>query len=94
MHNEKIFQRIIDQTGATGINSDDPRFAQCHKGYCPAHEDSSPSFTVGIDQSNNISIHCHAGCSHESLLTALRLSEVDLQNPNKKKSPMVNRQER
>lgn len=90
MYNDKIFQRIIEQTGATRINSNDPRFQQCHKGYCPSHDDSSPSFTVGIDQGNNISIHCHAGCAHDSLLNALKLSESDLQSPEKKKIPPQN----
>lgn len=93
MHNEKIFTQIIDRTKAAPVNSVDVRFQQCHKGFCLAHEDSSPSFTVGIDQNENISINCHAGCTHETLLTSLHLSEIDLQSPSKKKratiSPLV-----
>ena len=39
---------------------------------CPAHKDSTPSLSVSLGDRGNILFYCHAGCSYESILDALR----------------------
>lgn len=45
---------------------------------CPAHEDSNPSMSVSIGDNGGILVHCHAGCSAESIVGALGLKMSDL----------------
>lgn len=45
---------------------------------CPAHEDSSPSLAVARGTGGNALVHCHAGCSAESVVEALGLKLTDL----------------
>lgn len=46
---------------------------------CPAHEDSSPSLSVGVgDRKDKPVLHCHAGCTPDAILDALSLSWDDL----------------
>lgn len=45
---------------------------------CPAHEDSTPSMSVGLGQDDRVLIHCHAGCATSDILTALGLTVADL----------------
>ena len=52
---------------------------------CPAHQDKGPSLAVK-DGREGILLHCHAGCSAESVLTALNLAPADL-FPDKPTSP-------
>lgn len=44
---------------------------------CPAHDDKNPSLSVSL-KDNKILLHCFAGCSTESILDALGLTEADL----------------
>jgi hypothetical protein len=44
---------------------------------CPAHEDRHPSLAIK-QSSDRILIHCFAGCSTQSITTALGLSMKDL----------------
>lgn len=40
---------------------------------CPAHDDASPSLSVGTGSGGRVLLHCHAGCSLDSVLTALSI---------------------
>lgn len=39
---------------------------------CPAHQDGSPSLSVTETRDGRVLVHCHAGCSQESVISALR----------------------
>lgn len=45
---------------------------------CPAHDDSNPSMSVTIGNNGGILVHCHAGCSPESIVGAMGLKMSDL----------------
>jgi hypothetical protein len=46
---------------------------------CPAHEDSSPSLSVGLrDDGQGAVVRCHAGCTAQSIVEALELTLADL----------------
>ena len=45
---------------------------------CPAHDDHNPSLSLSDGADGRTLVHCHAGCSIESILHALRLSTADL----------------
>ena len=45
---------------------------------CPAHEDRSPSLTIGIGDDGRVLLTCHAGCSLGAILEALGLEAADL----------------
>lgn len=49
-----------------------------YKAKCPAHDDRHPSFAFWLDKEGKIAFNCITGCSHENILTALKLSERDL----------------
>ncbi len=40
-------------------------------GCCPAHDDNNPSFSL-TDEGGKPLVHCHAGCSQEDVISALR----------------------
>lgn len=40
---------------------------------CPAHNDNTPSLSIAQGTSADIVVHCHAGCSQDSVIKALRL---------------------
>lgn len=48
------------------------------KGHCPAHEDRSPSLSIGLSRDGRILLYCFAGCSTESILAALGMEWRDL----------------
>jgi hypothetical protein len=45
---------------------------------CPAHEDRSPSLSVGEGVDGRVLLSCHAGCSLEAITAALGLEVSDL----------------
>ena len=48
---------------------------RCGKGYvcrCLAHDDKNPSLSLNESSDGKILVHCHAGCSQESVIAALR----------------------
>ena len=48
---------------------------------CPAHEDRSPSLSIGRGDDGRCLLHCHAGCSVDAVLEALGLRPGDLFAP-------------
>lgn len=45
---------------------------------CPAHNDRSPSLSVAEGRDGRVLLHCHAGCTTDAILSALKLSRRDL----------------
>ena len=45
---------------------------------CPSHRDSKPSLSIGTDRTGAAMLKCHAGCSTEAILAAVRLRPSDL----------------
>lgn len=45
---------------------------------CPAHEDRSPSLSIGEAEDGRVLIHCFAGCGAAEVMSALGLSLTDL----------------
>ena len=45
---------------------------------CPAHEDHNPSLSISQVEDGHMLVHCHAGCSVESVLAAIDLTMHDL----------------
>ena len=45
---------------------------------CPAHEDHTPSLTIGEGADGRVLLHCHAGCETDSVLRALGMTLRDL----------------
>jgi hypothetical protein len=45
---------------------------------CPVHNDRTASLSVGIGTDGRVLLHCHAGCSTDSILSALGLAVGDL----------------
>ena len=44
---------------------------------CPAHADGTASLSIA-ERDGKLLVHCHAGCSAESIVEALGLSMADL----------------
>ncbi|MGC9239968.1 MAG: hypothetical protein ACP5D5_09925, partial [Acidithiobacillus sp.] len=60
------------------------------KGYecrCPAHDDHDPSLSVADGQTGPL-VHCHAGCSQEAVLQALRDMGLWQSKPRPRVDPM------
>ncbi len=57
----------------------DPKHArdgwQCR---CPAHEDRTPSLSIKVGDDGCALVHCHAGCSFDSICAALKLTKAEL----------------
>jgi hypothetical protein len=45
---------------------------------CPAHQDRSPSLSIGVGRDGRALVHCFAGCPLDSILRALGLTRRDL----------------
>ena len=39
---------------------------------CPAHDDKNPSLSIQDAPSGKVLVHCHAGCSQDEVISALR----------------------
>lgn len=48
------------------------------KARCPAHNDRSPSLSIREGDDGRVLLFCHAGCSLDSILAALKLGKRDL----------------
>jgi len=49
---------------------------------CPAHQDAAPSLSVAAGDGGQVLLHCHAGCTLEEILSALRLGNRHLFTPS------------
>lgn len=49
-------------------------------GRCPAHRDRSPSMSIAAGRDGRVLVYCFAGCSVDSILSALKLTRRDLFN--------------
>lgn len=45
---------------------------------CPAHDDRSPSLSIGTGDDGRTLLHCFSGCATEAILDALGLTWIDL----------------
>jgi hypothetical protein len=54
------------------------------KAHCPAHDDASPSLTVGVGDKSQVLFHCFANCSADEILGAVSLNFPDLYPPDTK----------
>lgn len=59
---------------------------------CPAHDDHTPSLSIGTGDDGRAMIHCHTGCKFEAVLAALNLRKSDLfpdstDRPKHRRSP-------
>tara|TARA_R110002020_G_scaffold443124_1_gene654347 strand:- start:1474 stop:1896 length:423 start_codon:yes stop_codon:yes gene_type:complete len=45
---------------------------------CPAHEDKTPSLSIGLGDDGRVLIHCHAGCGAVAVVEAVGLQISDL----------------
>ena len=68
----QTFNRIVEQTRDTSTGR-----GEQYSGLCPAHEDSSPSLSLTIDE-GRILIKCHRGCSIKEVCSSLGINESDL----------------
>jgi len=59
-----------------------PVSGEGHKALCPAHDDHNPSLSVKRGDDGRVLVHCHAGCSTESVVDALSLTMADLAPPS------------
>ncbi|MHB1035126.1 MAG: YfjI family protein [Pirellulales bacterium] len=48
------------------------------KSPCPAHDDRKPSLSITVGDGGRVLLHCHAGCPHEAVLQAIKLTPADL----------------
>lgn len=48
---------------------------------CPAHDDRTPSLSIGVRDSNSVLIHCFAGCPVGDVLAAAGLTFEDFYPP-------------
>ncbi len=52
---------------------------------CPAHDDRSPSLSIGVGNQGQILIYCHAGCGAAAILDAVGMNFSDLYPPDFKR---------
>ncbi len=49
---------------------------------CPAHDDQTPSLSIGVGDGGRALVHCHAGCSISEVIAACGLEKRDLMPPD------------
>lgn len=54
---------------------------------CPAHEDNSPSLSLGYGTKHPVVFNCHAGCDPDDILKAIGLEWTDLTAAKTEKGP-------
>lgn len=61
---------------------------------CPAHEDGTPSLSVGYSHGGKVLVHCFAGCDQTSVIDALRRLGLwhDLRQPEARKCVLAGEQ--
>jgi putative DNA primase/helicase len=68
MAHDPRLQDIADLLEGVKWNWNDNGFTAC----CPAHADNTPSFSVNLGDKVDVVYHCHAGCTQEEVLAAIR----------------------
>ncbi|UCC30004.1 MAG: DUF3987 domain-containing protein [Phycisphaerales bacterium] len=74
-----------------------PGAKKTHKGWfacCPAHDDRNPSLSISVGDDGRVLLHCHAGCTPDAIVAAVRLTLADLYPPSlsgKASAPSRNR---
>jgi hypothetical protein len=48
------------------------------KAICPVHDDTNASVVISVGTNGGIVMHCHAGCSNESIVNSIGLKMADL----------------
>ena len=43
---------------------------------CPAHDDRTPSLSIGEAEGGKVLVHCHAGCNQERVIAALKTRDI------------------
>lgn len=60
------------------------------KACCPAHQDKVPSLSLRICSNGNLVVKCHAGCSFDRIVQALKLEAKDFFPPSERYSTRMN----
>jgi putative DNA primase/helicase len=61
---------------------------------CPAHDDDNPSLSVSDGPNGKVLVHCHAGCSQEAVIAALKSRGLWEHSMNTRARPYRERQEK
>ena len=67
------FYEILGKLNNVDIKGDSQAYARC-----PAHNDQHNSLSIGVGDNKRILLHCHAGCTTDSILSAIGLTTKDL----------------
>src|SRR5262245_36796603 len=54
---------------------------------CPAHDDRSPSLSIGVGEGRRVLLHCHAGCTPESIVASIGMTLADLFDDESPRAP-------
>ena len=57
---------------------------------CPAHDDRTPSLSI-TDSADSVLVHCHAGCSQDEVIDALKAKGLWEPKPNGSAGPSARR---
>lgn len=57
------------------------------RGHCPAHDDKTPSLSIGRGKDGHIWLKCHTGCSTASICEGCGLKQTDLYPSKKEDKP-------
>lgn len=69
-------RRVLDALESAGC---DPRKrGNGWQACCPAHDDRSPSLSVGVGDDGRVLLCCHAGCDSAAVVDVLRMKWRDL----------------
>jgi len=79
-------ERIL--TALEDCNCDPKGTGQGWQSHCPAHNDRSPSLSIGEGAEGRALIKCHAGCSADAICEAIGLHPRDLMPPSNGKLSM------
>ena len=71
--------------------ADKPELLGSWMACCPAHDDESPSLSIGWWKNGRVSLHCFAeqGCSRDKILHAIGVAPAEVAPPRRDKSHLV-----
>ena len=58
---------------------------------CPAHDDRNPSLSLTDEGDGNVLVHCHAGCSQDQVIGALKDRGLWTARPSRLDRPLASR---